>query len=73
MEQARASEALEAAASEPKTPQANTPEPKQENARPSENVRQSGVPTRTKSRMSIFGRSKVEPGPSSNIAPYPGT
>jgi hypothetical protein len=59
VEQARASSALEAAASEPQSPM--------------ETTASSMVPTRTKSRLSIFGRAKTEPGPSSNIAPYPGT
>ncbi|KAJ5645019.1 hypothetical protein N7507_011030 [Penicillium longicatenatum] len=59
VEQARASSALEAATSEPQSPM--------------ETTASSTVPTRTKSRLSIFGRAKTEPGPSSNIAPYPGT
>ncbi|KAJ6096268.1 hypothetical protein N7486_007014 [Penicillium sp. IBT 16267x] len=58
VEQARASSALEAAASEPQSPM--------------ETTSPSAIPTRTKSRLSIFGRAKTEPGPS-NIAPYPGT
>lgn len=67
VEQARASSALEAAASEPQSPMS-----------PAETTTSSAVPipavpTRTKSRLSIFGRAKTEPGPSSNIAPYPGT
>ncbi|KAJ6115594.1 hypothetical protein N7523_006011 [Penicillium sp. IBT 18751x] len=42
--------------------------PSDENARPGP----APLPTRSKSRLSIFGRSKPEPTPS-NIAPYPGT
>lgn len=50
-----------AAASEPLSPS-------DENARPGP----APLPTRSKSRLSIFGRSKAEPTPS-NISPYPGT
>jgi hypothetical protein len=49
------------AASEPQSPS-------DENARPGP----APLPTRSKSRLSIFGRSKPEPTPS-NITPYPGT
>lgn len=38
-----------------------------------ENVRPGPVPTRSKSRLSIFGRSKQPTEPNSNISPYPGT
>jgi len=39
-----------------------------------ENVRPGPVPTRSKSRLSIFGRSSKQPvEQSSNISPYPGT
>lgn len=70
VEQARAAEALEAASSEPQNP-ATADEAKDEPT--AEPVRPAAVPTRSKSRLSIFGRSKPEPGPSSNVAPYPGT
>ncbi|KAJ5105942.1 hypothetical protein NUU61_003289 [Penicillium alfredii] len=36
------------------------------------NARSAGLPTRSKSRLSIWGRSKPEPPPS-NVTPYPGT
>ncbi|KAJ6021750.1 hypothetical protein N7540_007254 [Penicillium herquei] len=67
VEQARASSALEAASSDP---QASTEAPSETQDSTS---RPSAMPTRSKSRLSIFGRSKTEPTPSSNIAPYPGT
>lgn len=38
-----------------------------------ENVRPGPVPTRSKSRLSIFGRSKPPAEPNPNISPYPGT
>ncbi|KAJ5386551.1 hypothetical protein N7509_009092 [Penicillium cosmopolitanum] len=38
-----------------------------------ENVRPAPVPTRSKSRLSIFGRSKPPTEPNPNISPYPGT
>lgn len=39
-----------------------------------ENVRPGPVPTRSKSRLSIFGRASKQPvEQSSNISPYPGT
>ncbi|KAJ5924620.1 hypothetical protein N7466_008807 [Penicillium verhagenii] len=63
VEQARASSALEAASSEPLSPKEET-----------ETTPSFAPPTRSKSRLSIFGRSKSIPGPSSpDIAPYPGT
>ena len=62
VEEARASAVqTPIAASEPLSPT-------DENARPGP----APLPTRSKSRLSIFGRSKPEPTPS-NIAPYPGT
>lgn len=52
---------------------AETPAPASEPQAPDdENVRPASVPTRSKSRLSIFGRPKPEPTPS-NITPYPGT
>ncbi|KAJ5760505.1 hypothetical protein N7520_007661 [Penicillium odoratum] len=59
VEQARASSALEATTSESQISRDKT-------------TPSFAAPTRTKSRLSIFGRAKTEPGPS-NIAPYPGT
>jgi hypothetical protein len=38
-----------------------------------ENVRPGPIPTRSKSRLSIFGRSKPSAEPNPNISPYPGT
>ncbi|CAI7610503.1 unnamed protein product [Penicillium pancosmium] len=38
-----------------------------------ENARPGPVPTRSKSRLSIFGRSKAPAEPNPNISPYPGT
>ncbi|KAJ5722465.1 hypothetical protein N7488_000500 [Penicillium malachiteum] len=67
VEQARASSALEAAASDPQAPTEAQSETQDSNSRPPT------MPTRSKSRLSIFGRSKTESTPSSNIAPYPGT
>lgn len=37
-----------------------------------QSTRPAAVPTRSKSRLSMFGRTKTEPMPS-NVAPYPGT
>ncbi|CAG7944099.1 unnamed protein product [Penicillium nalgiovense] len=37
-----------------------------------QSTRPAAVPTRSKSRLSMFGRAKTEPMPS-NVAPYPGT
>ncbi|KAJ5815953.1 hypothetical protein N7447_008186 [Penicillium robsamsonii] len=37
-----------------------------------QSTRPAAVPTRSKSRLSMFGRAKTEPVPS-NVAPYPGT
>ncbi|KAJ5174612.1 uncharacterized protein N7482_000489 [Penicillium canariense] len=63
VEEARASAANLAAMSEPK------PEPQSEN---NESTRPAVIPTRSKSILSIWNRSKHEPTPS-NISPYPGT
>ncbi|KAJ6106098.1 hypothetical protein N7512_009615 [Penicillium capsulatum] len=61
VERARASSALEAAASE-------SPSSPEEIAQP----KPAPLPTRSKSRLSIWGRPKPEPTPF-NISPYPGT
>lgn len=44
-----------------------------ETTSPRESAPPPTLPTRTKSRLSIFGRSKPEPQPTHNISPYPGT
>ncbi|KAJ6033873.1 uncharacterized protein N7446_007830 [Penicillium canescens] len=51
------------------TPSATPTEPENESE---EAVRPVPVPNRSKSRLSIFGRSKTEPMPN-NVTPYPGT
>lgn len=63
VEEARASAVDVAAASDP--------EPETQRAT-DEAARPAAVPTRSKSRLAIWTRSKPEPTPS-NISPYPGT
>ncbi|KAJ5240016.1 hypothetical protein N7468_004635 [Penicillium chermesinum] len=86
VERARASSALDAAATEASsstdfpvngstaanpedTAAAELPLPSGNN----ENARPPTLPSRTKSRLSFFGRTKTEPQSTNGISPYPGT
>lgn len=88
VERARASSALDAAATEESGSSdspvdannapavegtAESPVAPEQQAGNNENTRPPALPTRTKSRLSIFGRSKPDPQPTHNISPYPGT
>ncbi|KAJ5428775.1 hypothetical protein N7445_010229 [Penicillium cf. griseofulvum] len=49
-----------------------SPAPAEVGSESQQSTRTAAVPTRSKSRLSMFGRAKTEPVPS-NVAPYPGT